>query len=78
MKRHLAKAVKNYNDCPHGELGMISPNQFELELKNIPLTQRTSIKVFTLKKSKVLVDPAQLQLFNSVSFVNQKGQPNPV
>ena len=78
LKRHLAKAVNNYNDCPHGELSMISPNQFELELKNVPLSQRTSIKVFTLKKSKALVDPAQLQLFNLESFVNQKGQPNPV
>lgn len=78
LKRHLARAVNNYNDCPHGELAMISPNQYELNLKNVPLSQRTSIKVFTLKKSKVLVDPAQLQLFDSELFVNPKGQLNPV
>ena len=78
LKRLLAKAVNNYNNCPHGQLQMKSPNQYEQYLKNVPLPQRTLLKVFTIKKSKVLVDPNQLQLFNSDLFVNQKGQPNPV
>ena len=78
LLRLLKRAVTNYNNCPHGELKMMSPNQYEEHLKNVPLSQRTLHKVFTIKKSKNLVDPCQLELFNSKSFVNQKGQPNPV
>ena len=78
LARLLKRAVTNYNNCPHGELKMISPIQYEESLKNVPLSQRTKHKVFTIKKSKNLVDHCQLQLFNSNSFVNQKGQPNPV
>jgi len=76
LKRLLAKAVQNYNNCPHGQLGMMSPNRYEEQLKNVPLNQRTSITVFTVKKSKALGNPNQLQLFGSSLFVNQKGQPN--
>jgi transposase InsO family protein len=76
LKRLLAKAVENYNNCPHGQLQMMSPNQYERQLKNVPLNQRTSMTVFTVKKSKVLADPNQLQLFDSNLSVNQKGQPN--
>ena len=76
LKRLLARAVNNYNNCPHGQLQKMSPNQFEQHLKNVPLSQRTSLKIFTVKKPKVTVDPCQLQLFNSDLFVNQKGQPN--
>jgi len=78
LKRLLPKAVSNYNDCPHGQLQMMSPNQYEQYLKNVPLSQRTSLKVFTFKKSKIEADPDQLQLFNPDLFVNQKGQLNPV
>ena len=78
LKRLLTRAVTNYNNCPHGELDMMSPNQYEEYLSNVPLSQRTLQKVFTIKKSKNLVDPCQLELFNSKLFVNQKGQPNPV
>ena len=78
LTRLLTKSVTNYNDCPHGELKMRSPNQYEDHLKNVPLSQRTLHKVFTIKKSKNLVDPCQLELFNNQLFVNQKGQPIPV
>lgn len=78
LKRRLDQAVKNYNDCPHGELNMMSPNQFEYHLKNVPLNQRTLVKVFTFKKTKMAVDPDQLQLFDPDLFVNQKGQHNSV
>ncbi len=78
LKRLLTKAVTNYNDCPHGQLQMMSPNRYEQYLKNVPLSQRTSLKVFTFKKSKNEADPRQLQLFNADLFVNQKGQPNSV
>lgn len=76
LKRLLTRAVTNYNNCPHGQLKMMSPNQYEEYLKNVSLSQRTLHKVFTIKKTKNLVDPCQLELFNSKSFVNQKGQPN--
>lgn len=76
LGRLLTKSVTNYNNCPHGELKMMSPNQYEEYLKNVPLSQRTLHKVFTIKKSKNLVDPCQLELFNNKSFVKQKGQPN--
>lgn len=72
----LIKAISNYNNCPHGQLQMISPNQYEDQLKNVPLSQRTLMTVFTVKKSKVLVDPGQLQLFDYNLLVNQKGQPD--
>ena len=74
LKRKLKQAVVNYNNCPHSSLNMMSPNQFEQHLKNVPLNQRTLLKVFTFKKPKIDVDPSQLQLFNPDSFVNQKGQ----
>lgn len=74
LQRLLTKAVNNYNNCPHGSLQMKTPNQFEQNLKNVPLSQRTQLKVFTHRKSKNLNDPCQLQLFNFNSFVNQKGQ----
>lgn len=75
LKRHLTKAVNNYNDCPHGQLNMMSPNMYEQSLKNVPLSQRTLLKVFTLKKTRVVEDACQLQLFNPDLFVNQNGQP---
>ena len=71
----LDKAVKNYNNCPHGQLSMMSPNRYELNLKNVPLSQRTKLKVFTLKRNKNLVDQNQLQFSFDNLFVNQKGQP---
>lgn len=74
LKRKLKQAVENYNNCPHGELNMMSPNQFEKHLKNVPLNQRTLLKVFTFKKPKIVSDPSQLKLFNTDLFVNQKGQ----
>jgi transposase InsO family protein len=77
LERLLAKAAKNYNNCPHGQLGMMSPNQYEEQLKNVPLNQRTPMTVFTVKKSKALGDHSnQLQLFDSNLYLNQKGQPN--
>ena len=75
LKKMLKKAVQNYNHCPHGQLNMKSPNQFELNLKNVPLNQRTKLKVFTFKKVNQN-DPNQLVLFNLNHLqVNKKGQP---
>ena len=66
----LNKAVHNYNNCPHGQLGMLSPIRFEEQLSNVPLSQRTKLKVFTIKKSK-MNNPNQLELFHlQTLFVN--------
>ena len=75
LKCFLDKAVKNYNNCPHGQLAMMTPIRYEENLKNVPLSQRTKLKVFTLKRNKNLRDPNQLQISFDNLFVNQKGQP---
>lgn len=78
LKKKLKLAVNNYNECPHGQLNMMSPNQYESHLENVPLNQRTLMKVFTFKKTKKNIDLNQLQLFDQHLFVNQKGQHNSV
>ena len=78
LKNQLKRAVQNYNNCPHGQLKMMTPNEFEIHLENVPLNQRTSLKVFTFKKEKNNTDPNQLKLFKNQAFVNQKRQLNPV
>lgn len=70
LKRLTARAANNYNHCPHGQLNMLSPIQFEQTLENIPLNQRTKMKVFTFKQPKITSDPNQLELFNSSLFVH--------
>lgn len=76
LNEYLTRAVNNYNNCPHGQLKMMSPNEYEQNLKNVPLSQRTKLKVFTFKRNKNFENPDQLQIpFNDL-FFNQKGQPN--
>ncbi|MEM6263365.1 MAG: DDE-type integrase/transposase/recombinase [Bacteroidota bacterium] len=65
LNKQLKRAVTNYHNCPHGKLGMQTPNAFEQSLKNVPLNQRTPLKVFTFNQPKNDVDPSQLSLFNS-------------
>lgn len=76
LSRLLTRAVNNYNNCPHGQLDMMSPNQYEEYLKNVPLNQRTKMQVYTSRQPKKMVDPNQLELFNSSLLFNQKGQHN--
>jgi transposase InsO family protein len=78
LTRQLKRAVTNYNNCPHGQLNMMSPNEYERHLENVPLNQRTLMKVFTFRTPKNSIDPNQLQLFDQQLFVNQKGQHNSV
>jgi putative transposase len=65
----LNRAVNNYNNCPHGQLGMLSPNQYEGQLQNVPLSQRTKLKVFTIKRSTIM-NPDQLSLFDNQTFIS--------
>jgi putative transposase len=58
LKKHLAKTVELYNEeRPHGELGKISPTQFENKLKSIPQNERVKMKIFvdsrTIEKQKL-------------------------
>jgi putative transposase len=67
---HLKKDVEFYNvERPHLALGMKSPDEFESYLSNVPLCQRTFLKVFAAKSNKtktlnsnVIIDPNQLLL----------------
>lgn len=63
LKRLTNKAVNNYNNCPHSSLNQLSPNDFEQLLPSIPMSQRTELKVYTIRKQKVnTMDPNQLEL----------------
>jgi putative transposase len=58
LKKQLTKTVKLYNEeRPHGELGKISPTQFENELKSTPGNEHTKMKIFvdsrTIEKQKL-------------------------
>jgi len=63
LKTLLKRAAHNYNNCPHGKLKMLSPIQYEEQLKNIPLHQRTKLEVYTSIRSEKS-DPNQLNLFS--------------
>lgn len=63
LKRLTTRAVNNYNNCPHSSLDQLSPNDFEQLLPSIPMSQRTKLKVYTIRKQKMnIVDPNQLEL----------------
>ncbi|MGB0839422.1 MAG: IS3 family transposase [Chitinophagales bacterium] len=50
LKKHLKKDVKLYNEeRPHDALGWKTPLEFERYICNIPLCERTKMKVFALK-----------------------------
>lgn len=50
-KEMLDKAVYRYNNLrPHQSLKMKTPAQYELELMNLPISQRTPMKIFVESK----------------------------
>jgi putative transposase len=67
---HLGKDVNLYNEeRPHLALNKMTPIQFERYICNIPLFQRTCMRVFALNKkvkpnydSNLILNPAQLKL----------------
>ena len=73
LKKHLSNDIYLYNfERPHDALDMKTPSEFERYLCNIPLCQRTKMKVFALKtkryssswnkKNSNSNDPNQLKL----------------
>lgn len=66
----LKKAVKHYNHCPHGKLGMKSPLQYEQQIDNTPIQLRPQTSVFTFNKTKK-ENLDQLQLFDPNQFILQ-------
>ena len=68
LSRFLAQDVRLYNEeRPHGSLNMMTPNEFERYICNIPLDQRARLPVYSdkSKKHKLLVlkpDDQQLKI----------------
>lgn len=66
LQMHLDKDIRLYNEeRPHGQLKMKTPVQFERDISNIPISQRTLLNVYTdkSKKNKLLfIEPDYQQL----------------
>lgn len=52
LKKGLAKSVKLYNNCPHGELAMRSPLEFEVLLGQTPQDHHPQMHLYDFTKSK--------------------------
>ena len=64
LQSMLPKAVKAYNeDRIHWELAnVVSPNQFEINLNELPKCQRTILNIFVEEKTKVFQESLKNQL----------------
>lgn len=68
LKKFLEQDVRLYNEeRPHGSLGMMTPNEFEGYIRNIPLEDRTRLPIFAdkvkaNKKLISLVDAQQIEI----------------
>jgi putative transposase len=63
LKRATEKAVNAYNyGKPHAGIIKKSPVEFENFIKNIPLSKRAEMKIFTCQQNNDKIDPAQLSL----------------
>jgi transposase InsO family protein len=67
LKQKLHKVINIYNDVrPHQSLNKMSPLQYELYLKQIPMDKRKKLEIYTVKKDLDFKDPNQLILdFNN-------------
>ncbi len=52
LKQALARSVELYNACPHGELGMKSPLEFEELLERIAVDQHPQMQLYDFTKTK--------------------------
>ena len=56
LQKALALAVNYYNqERPHWELNLKNPTEFETELQQIPLSQRTKMNFFVDKTTKTYI-----------------------
>jgi putative transposase len=66
LQMHLEKDIRLYNEeRPHGQLKMKTPVQFERDISNIPISQRTLLNVYTDKSKKhklLFIEPDYQQL----------------
>lgn len=52
LEKALARSVKLYNACPHGELGMNSPLEFEELLEQTPKQEHPVMQLYDFTKTK--------------------------
>jgi len=52
LDQALSRSVELYNTCPHGELGMKSPLEFEELLKRIAVDQHPQMQLYDFTKTK--------------------------
>lgn len=52
LEKALTKSVHLYNTCPHGELGMLSPLEFENLIDQMPQDERPVMQLYDFTKSK--------------------------
>jgi hypothetical protein len=66
LKQKVAKTIETYNTLrPHKSLKGLTPVQFEINIKSIPLKDRKKMEIYTVMKEMEPRDPNQLNiLFN--------------
>jgi len=52
LEKALARSVDLYNVCPHGELGLNSPLEFEGLLEHVPLEEHPLMQLYDFTKTK--------------------------
>lgn len=63
LKQKVAKTIETYNTLrPHRSLNKATPEQFEINIKSIPLNKRKKMEIYTVIKDLDPIDPNQLNL----------------
>jgi putative transposase len=63
LKKEITKTMETYNSKrPHQSLGRKTPEDFEAQLKNIPLKDREKMEIYTTTLMETPPDPNQLNL----------------
>jgi transposase InsO family protein len=63
LKQKVAKTIETYNTLrPHKSLKGLTPVQFEINIKSIPLKDRKKMEIYTVMKEMEPRDPNQLNI----------------